>query len=169
MWKSYLGKGVFVEDANYDIPSNWDAYDLFSLMNKGDHRLAEFSTKTLQKISEENKKASAPRAPRSGKRKKKGEASASYTDMEGQSSSAWDLKKQGESSASPSDAENHTEALGSTRRQKKAADKARRAFCPVFYDTSRRHFERGQATLVTEPEDMRSKFKRSSGFAATVN
>ena len=95
VWKSYLPKGVFKEDANYDIPSNWDAYEVFSLMNKGDHGMANFSTTTLRQILEENEKANAPRTPTPKKRKKRGEKSASYTNLEGNSLAAWDLHETG--------------------------------------------------------------------------
>jgi len=161
VWKSYLGKGVFERKADYDIPTSWDAYEVFKLMNEGAPGTANFSTAALKKISEWNERAKAPRTPMSKKRKKKGESDASDTNLEGVSPSALDLPLEPEKAAGPKD---YSEALGSTTRQKKTADKARREFCPVFYHTSRKHFQRGQLTLATAPEEIRFKIQAFQWF-----
>ena len=94
VWKSYAADGTFISHADYDIPSIWDAYELICLMNKGDHRMANFSTKTLTRIGTENQTENAPVPPRR-KRKKKGKQ-ASYNNTEGYGMNHWNDNEVGD-------------------------------------------------------------------------
>jgi hypothetical protein len=71
VWKSYQPTGVFLPHANYDIPSNWDPYELMCLMNKGDNRMANYSTATLETIVKENETLNRPDAPPKKRKKQK--------------------------------------------------------------------------------------------------
>jgi hypothetical protein len=56
VWGSYRPNGVFLPEAKYEIPQNWDAYKVFKLMNSGHPQLAAFATPTLKTIAKENEK-----------------------------------------------------------------------------------------------------------------
>jgi hypothetical protein len=77
VWKAYKVNGVFDPHANYDIPSNWDAYKLFCLMNKGDPRMANFSTATLRRLATESEQGDSKDTP-AKKRKERDKSAASY-------------------------------------------------------------------------------------------
>jgi hypothetical protein len=64
VWGSYQSNGVFISDANYDIPSIWDPFQIMSRINSGDPLLARFTTQALQKTLRENMTvAKAPDEP----------------------------------------------------------------------------------------------------------
>jgi hypothetical protein len=78
VWKAFKASGVFESNANYDVPSSWDPYKLFCLMNKGDRRMINFSTNTLQMVAAENKRDNAPDG--TPKKRKKSAATANEND-----------------------------------------------------------------------------------------
>jgi hypothetical protein len=61
VWGSYRPAGVFASEANYDIPTNWDAYHVFNLINRGHPVLTPFTTETLKKIKDENQNENTPK------------------------------------------------------------------------------------------------------------
>jgi hypothetical protein len=68
VWKSYQPSGVFKLNAKCDMPSDWDPCALMCLINKGDTRMAECKTKTLELIATNVQDAT------SRKRKNKGDS-----------------------------------------------------------------------------------------------
>jgi hypothetical protein len=61
VWGSCRPAGVFASEANYDIPTNWDACHVFDAINKGHPLLIRFTAETLKKIKEENQKENTPK------------------------------------------------------------------------------------------------------------
>ena len=54
VWNNYQTNGTFAKGKKYDIPESWDPYTLFCLMNKGDSRMANFTTPTLSDLRKGN-------------------------------------------------------------------------------------------------------------------